>query len=358
MFKFYSLKKILSKKAHYNMIIGERTNGKTYAVLEHILKEYVNTGNQGAIIRRFQEDFRGKNGQSMFDGLVNNNVIAKITNYDWTDVYYYGGKWWLCKYEDDKRVNSKEPFCYAFALTNMEHDKSTSYPKIKNVLFDEFLTRKFYLVDEFMVFMNVLSTIIRLDDDVKIFMCGNTVNKHSPYFEEMGLINISHMKQGDIDLYEYGESGLRVAVEFSDSIAKEKPSNTYFAFNNPKLSMITGQGSIWELDIYPHLPKKYNNNDVKLVFYVVFGESIIQGNIIKLGLDSFIYFHMKTTEIKKKNKNIVFDLKPHHERHYHISLISSNNKITNLISSYFKTKKVFYQNNTVGELINNYIKSN
>ena len=54
----------------------------------------------------------------------------------------------------------------------MEHDKSNSYPSINTVIFDEFLTRRFYVPDEFILFMNVLSTIIRLRDNVKIFMLG------------------------------------------------------------------------------------------------------------------------------------------------------------------------------------------
>ena len=36
-------------------------------------------------------------------------------------------------------------------------------------------------------FMNVLSTIIRDRENIKIFMLGNTVNKYCPYFDEMGL---------------------------------------------------------------------------------------------------------------------------------------------------------------------------
>lgn len=36
--EFYSLEPILSKNATYNMIIGERSNGKTYAVLKYSLQ--------------------------------------------------------------------------------------------------------------------------------------------------------------------------------------------------------------------------------------------------------------------------------------------------------------------------------
>lgn len=38
--EFYSLEPILSKNATYNMIIGERSNGKTYAVLKYSLQQW------------------------------------------------------------------------------------------------------------------------------------------------------------------------------------------------------------------------------------------------------------------------------------------------------------------------------
>ena len=96
------------------------------------------------------------------------------------------------------------PFAFGFAITSQEHDKSTSYPNVRTILYDEFLTRNAYIPDEFVLFCNVLSTVIRQRDDVKIFMLGNTVNKYCPYFKEMGLNNITKQKQGTIDIYKYG----------------------------------------------------------------------------------------------------------------------------------------------------------
>ena len=39
--KYYSLDNILKNKAQYNMIIGERSNGKTYACLYKAVENYV-----------------------------------------------------------------------------------------------------------------------------------------------------------------------------------------------------------------------------------------------------------------------------------------------------------------------------
>ena len=220
--KYYSLNKILSKNAVYNVIFGERSNGKTYSVLKYALEKYVKNGEQLAIVRRWNEDFTGKRGQTMYDALVANNEIFYLTNGEWSSVFYYGSRWYLCRYEDDKRVTDETPFAYGFSISAMEHDKSTAYPHITTVCFDEFLTRTTYLPDEFVLFMNVLSTIIRHRTNVKIFMLGNTVNKYCPYFVEMGLTHVKQMKPGDIDVYKYGDSSLSVAVEYTLPNAKGK----------------------------------------------------------------------------------------------------------------------------------------
>ena len=46
--KYYSLSKIDAKDATYNLIIGERSNGKTYAMLTKVLKQYIKDGKQFA----------------------------------------------------------------------------------------------------------------------------------------------------------------------------------------------------------------------------------------------------------------------------------------------------------------------
>lgn len=47
-FKYYSLKNIQRKDATYNVIFGERSNGKTYAVLKQALENYKKDGSQFA----------------------------------------------------------------------------------------------------------------------------------------------------------------------------------------------------------------------------------------------------------------------------------------------------------------------
>ena len=89
--KYYDIKSLLMRvpDAHYYMVIGERTNGKSYSILNYCLERYVLYGEEFAYIRRFDEDIKYKRGSQVYKNLVNNKVIEKLTKGEWNDVYYY-----------------------------------------------------------------------------------------------------------------------------------------------------------------------------------------------------------------------------------------------------------------------------
>ena len=182
--KYYNLKNILKKNCHYNMIIGERSNGKTYSVLKFFIERAYNNNEDFAYIRRWAEDIRGRRGSEIFRALEHNDEISNITKGEYTGIFCYARKFYFCNYDNDGKAiyNFNEPIGFSFALSETEHDKSISFPNIYNIVFDEFLTNRIELRNEFILFMNTLSTIIRQREHVKIFMLGNTVNKYStPY---------------------------------------------------------------------------------------------------------------------------------------------------------------------------------
>lgn len=357
--KFYSLEKILDYNADYNIIYGERSNGKTTAVLLYGLEQHIRSAytDQLGIIRRWEEDLKGSKASQLFSAIVNLGYVSKLTHNLFNNIVYRSSKWYLCNYDENGKLVdiATEPFAFAFTLTSEEHYKSTSFPNIKNILFDEFITRSYYLPEEFIKFQNLLSTIIRLKDNVKIFMCGNTVNRFCPYFEEMGLNRIKTQKIGTIDLYKYGEQKLTVAVEYSDFNGTKKASNKYFAFDNPKLKMIK-EGS-WEIDIYPHLPVKYYPTEILYKYYIIFAETILQCEIIfsRELQTTFTFIHRKTTEIKEDDNGIIFSQEIRPERKYRLFLHKPTDKISTRIWSYYAKNKVFYQDNQIGEIVRNFI---
>lgn len=352
--KYYSLKRIKEIHAQYNMIVGERSNGKTFALLDEILQNYFKDHKQGAIVRRWQDDFKGKRAPAMFAPMVSERLVYKYSGGQWDRIDYRSGCWYPARYDEqtDTIVRGDEPIAYAFSLSSMEHDKSTSYPNITTILFDEFLTRGYYLVDEFVLFMNVVSTIVRQRTDVTIYMLGNTVNWTCPYFTEMGIKHIRDMKQGSIDVYEYGESGLKVAVEYCKSIADSKKSNVYFAFDNPRLKMITS--GVWELDIYPHLPVKYSNKEIKGIFFICFEGDTLQCEVVQHNGHGFIYIHRKTTPIHDYDHDIIYSLSNDYRMNHYQSLIRPRDRISQTIAFLVKQNKVYYQDNEIGEIVRNY----
>lgn len=353
---YYSLDAILQRGAQYNIIFGERSNGKTYAVLKYGVEKYVKTGKQIAIVRRFIEDIRGKRGDVLFNALSSNGEIERMTKGRYTFIKHVNRRFYLAYHDDDlnKDICDNTPLGYSFALNEMEHDKSTSYPDITTICFDEFLTRQVYLKDEFVTFMNVISTIVRNRNDVTIFMLGNTVNKYCPYFDEMGLRHIQQMKQGTIDLYEYGaDKLLRVAVEYCQSMSKSKPSNVYFGFDNPKLQMI--KGGVWEMAMYPHCPVKYTPSQIVLTYFIVFDNNILQCEVVDTGTETFTFIHRKTTPIYDDDNDIIYSMeyspKPNHVRR----LSRPATKWQRKIAEYYALEKVFYQDNEVGEIVRNFV---
>ena len=358
MSKYYSVSAVNKKNATYNVIFGERSNGKTYALLKQGVSNFFKTGGQMAYVRRWKEDITGRRASQLFSALCANGEIEKLTEGKYTGVNYWAGKFYLCTYDDNGKpiFSDTDIVCYSFALSDGEHDKSTSFPRITTIVFDEFLTNKIYLQDEFVMFMNTISTIVRKRDDVKIYMLGNTVNKYCPYFIEMGLENIAKQKQGTIDIYKYGDSKLVVAVEYCASVQdKNSPTvNKYFAFNNPKLEMITG--GAWELALYPHLPCKYKPKDILLTYFIEFNDNLFQCEIINVDDIYFTYIHVKTTPIKNEDDYLIYTLTPSPKINYNKSLFSTANKVQTRIAWFFKNNRVFYQNNNVGDAIKNFIK--
>jgi len=359
MSKYYNLDNILLKDADYNIIFGERSNGKTFALLKYSIQKFVNSKytEQTAIIRRWKEDIRGKRAETIYDAVLSTGFLTEITKGKYNEIYYFNGKYYLSNWDEKlkKHVPYNRPLAYTFALSEMEHDKSTSYPDVTTIIFDEFLTRRYYLPDEFMLFLNTLSTIIRQRNNVKIFMLGNTVNKYNPYFKEMGLKHVSQQKQGTIDLYELGKGQLTIAVEYVSSTAKHKKSNKYFCFDDSESVKMIVSGA-WELDIYPHLHTKYEPSDIVFIYFILYNENLLQCEIIQKDNEYFTYIHEKTTEIRHPDTDLIYSLDHNEKSNYKRRLISTVTPLETAITKFFAQDKVFFQNNEVGEIVRNYIR--
>lgn len=370
--KYYSLKEIKAleneldvahgERIQYYVIYGKRSNGKSYSVWEEMLVDYLKNGNQGVYIRRWDDEIVKSKGMKAPMSLCCNgngdNVVALYSGGLWDTIVYKDRCFYLAKKDPNNPTASpkcdQDPFVFAMAVNTMQKDKSSGgFQKVRSVLFDEFIPTNGHYVDtdEFVTFMNCISTIIRFtNDQCKVYMCANAYSPRCMYFMEMGLKNIGQMVPGDLQLYQYGDSGLFVAVEYSDSPTRVKPTDKYFAFGNPKLDIIAGDGT-WATDTYPKSPRKYTKDDIVGNFFVDYEGEMAQGDMVVVDDCSFILFHMKTTNLKDPDTDLIYsqtlDPRPNWKR----SLKDTSCELTAAIRAMIMDGRCYYADNMTGDFL-------
>ena len=164
---FYDYEKILSYNAFLNFLIGERGVGKTYGASKFITKRFINKGEEFVYIRRYKSELQ-KSVPEFFKALINNEEFPdhKLTT--------KGNKFMI----DDITAG------YAFSLSTAQSLKSTNFPKVKTIIFDEFIIEEgqnHYLKNEVENFLGAIESIARMRD-VRVFMLANAVTVTNPYF--------------------------------------------------------------------------------------------------------------------------------------------------------------------------------
>lgn len=356
---YYDIGPIDSTNAVYRMIIGQRSNGKTYSVCRHIVEDYLTGGKRGAYIRRWDEDITPKNIASLF--APHYELIKELTDDNYNTVYYRAKEFHLAYMDEEGKIIRKDPdaFCVTASINTAEHTKGQDRGAIHTILFDEFMTRHGYLTNEFVLYCNLLSSLIRDRQDTIIYMCANTVNRYCPYFSEMGLKDIESMPQGQVYVYTYGNADLTVAVEYCDPVkATEKVASKFFAFDNPQLEMITT--GAWELQFYPRPPYKIFPQDIFKRFYIHFGEQMLCGEIIHPTdrahhNDLFIFIHPQTKDIEIDNLTPLYtDEFTTSICHVHF-LKDQPTELHKLITNLFIKKSVCFSDNETGEVVRNWL---
>lgn len=354
--QYYDRTAIDETNAAYRLIIGQRSNGKTFSVLKTILEQYFNEGKRSAYIRRYAEEIMPKNIQLLFSQDLLTNMIIELSGGEYNGTFYRANCFYLAFYDEDGHIDKKDttPFCITRAINTWETTKGQDAGELHLICFDEFMTRSGYLSEEFVKFCNLLSSLIRDRKDCVIYMLANSVNKYCPYFQEMGLQDVDKMEQGEIRVYSYETSELTVAVEYCANVeATKKTSNKYFAFENSQLKMITS--GAWEIKCYPRAPYPIHEEDIFKRFYIGFGDQLLCGEIILRSPDLFIFIHRQTKDIK------IDELTPYYTTDFttsrcHVRFLKDcPTDLHKLIRDLIVKKAVCFSDNEIGELFRNWI---
>ena len=183
---FYNYDRVISYNAFLNFLIGERGVGKTFGASEFVTRQFIKKGHEFVYLRRYKTDL-DKGRKKFFSALINENKFPD------NKLEVKGNTFFI----DDKIAG------YAVTLSTAHQFKSSNFPKVKYIIFDEFLIengQSHYLKNEVNIFLGLIESVARMND-VKILCLGNATNNINPYFL---FFDLTLPYNNDIKLYKNG----------------------------------------------------------------------------------------------------------------------------------------------------------
>lgn len=192
---FYSYQKVLSYNAFINILIGERGVGKTFGFKEYAINHYKKTKKQFVYIRRYESDLKESVGSSN-DNKFFEQVKIKFPNDNFS----------LTKSKKIIKLKlNDEVIGYALPLSASDSLKSVSFENVDTICYDEFQLKEgstqHYLKNETEAILDIIETIGRLRDNLKVFLLGNAISSTSPI---MNYFNLSLPYNSDIKTFKDG----------------------------------------------------------------------------------------------------------------------------------------------------------
>ena len=353
----YNLDNIDKENALINLIWGERSNGKSYQVkhkkaiipfLESMIKDGMNR-DRFILVRRLREEITTEKIERYFADVD----IASLTNNEYNIITYYRKEVYLANYNiETGKVKRGERIGYVVALSTEQHYAGASYLDVKNIIFEEFMSRSVYLANEPDKLMNFWNTVDRKRGIVRMWLVGNTISRVCPYLTDWGLQNIvSKQQQGTIitkllDTGTFTDDGepikIKLAIEYCKSSGKSS-----FAIGKHKDMLNKGS---WQTEPQPHLPKSLK--EYKLLFRIGFQykEFRFLADFIK-DIESrecvwFIYPHEKEFKDDLLIFSDVVKLNKRYQRNiYDITL--KNDKLQRVLNT-FREGNIFYSTDLCG----------
>lgn len=170
---FYNFDKLFSYPFLIALVIGERGVGKSFNAKVAVLKKFLKTGEQFIYLRRYKTELDSSLA-TFWDDLQSNGYFTEY------NLKVVKSKM-LTKFTCNGKVCG-----YAAPLSTANILKSTAFPNVKTILFDEFVldvasgTYK-YMKNEPEMLLDVIETVGRLRD-IQVIMLGNNVNFYGcPY---------------------------------------------------------------------------------------------------------------------------------------------------------------------------------
>lgn len=315
---YFNRQKILSYNAYLHFIVLKRGYGKSYTFKDLAMEDFINKGEETIWIRRYKPEITATTSK-FFD-----DIGTTKPEHSWT---IKGGKGCM-----DNR-----PFIHFLPLSTAQRWKSTPFPNVKNIIFDEFIAEgaTLYLPDECETFCSVLSTVLRDKKNAKVFLTGNKVKYVTPYNIYFNLCDFNTNKyfKDRRTLVYCNDGNNEIEKNYKESVLETiLRGTTYYDYNFLNESLLTSNEFIEDRD-----------SNIQTAF-------IININGIDLGVfldqeKGRVYFDVKCDKTVKRK--FVYRSEELQESYF---LLSRNNTVIKLLKEAYSNGRVYFCCNRSKEL--------
>lgn len=354
---FYNPCKIPFEHCKYFVGISQRSVGKTtnFLLLGLIMHEYY--GTQIQYLRQNEDQIAPMRTSTLFDAIIENGYIQKITKGRWNFIHYEKRKWYYCNLDDNGYITEQSSDYVCSMLSVYDHAKYKSgYNAVKGdlIIFDEFIG-DFYYQDEFVDFCDLVKTIIRDRQSPVICMIANNTDKESQYFSEMEIYDEIRQLQAGQSTEVTTVQGTQIYIEYITVNAEkqkmlDKLNNLFFGFNNKRLGSITGKD--WAIKPKQRIPDDKYTYVINNLF-IYHNNRYIRLDIVdneKLGLCMYVHYATRVYD-----DSIILTVSDRTDNRYFNAL--GTRKIRNLIRDMYDSNRIYYASNDCASFFENYYRN-
>ena len=255
---YYNIDDLMNQNAQYNIVYGERSNGKSYQLKKKVMltDAILNGDRRFMLVRRTKNEITTEKIERYFSDIN----ISELTDGKYDGITVWRRELFLSYFDYDKfKFARGKKIGYVVPLENEQDYAGASFLDVDNIVFEEFMSRKKYLADEPNKLMNLYCTVDRKRGTTKLWLCGNSISRVCPYLTDWGLMQTMRTQvQGTIENKTFIVDGepLKMSIEFAPFSGR---SSHVIGSHSRMLS--TGE---WQTDPQPHLDKSIKNYDAIL----------------------------------------------------------------------------------------------
>lgn len=316
-------------------------------------------GTRMIYVRQSEDNIKPKYAEEMFNAVLANGYVYKITKGRWNSLWYNARKWYFANVDPDGTIEEKaiEPFCHVISVDRGQNVKSVgNFPTGDMIIYDEFIN-KYYHPDEFVWFCDLFKTIQRDRFGCHVVLLGNNTDVSNQWFAETETMYAAYKLKPGEHTIQTTRKGTNIFVEYigfdkKRSAMLEMFTKLYYGFENEKLGAITGEG--WALEpahILPHGDFRIavNNLFVKSKFRHLKLDIGVHENI---GLACNVHFYSKIDvlddgtlyELKEPyGKKIILTTEPIQDREHVYG--RGTGKLAELINKLIKENRMYFSDN-------------